>query len=901
MNYQNGSNWRKWDLHFHTPSSPDYKDKSITNQEIIDALIKNEISVVAITDHQLMDIDRIKELQSLGLKNNITVIPGIEILSDSRGEEPIHFIGLFSETSDIKYIWGQLENNTNLRRIRGESKKPDEIYCDLKDTALLIKKLGGIVTIHAGKKSNSIECITNSLPHTMAEKADIADNVDIFELGKETDQKDYNEIVFPAIKKVFPMIICSDNHNIKDYKLKQNCWIKADTTFNGLRQIIYEPDSRVRIQEDKPDNKRDYLTIEKVRFIDTNGKFQKAYIHLNSNLNSIIGGKSSGKSLLLYFIAKTIAPRTVEEINQHFFKNNKAFGYEIGTVDFEVVWNDGKKQLLSKPDELNRPITYVPQLYINEIAENTKDRFALNSLILDTLKEKETYKEYVDLIQQSIQKSKEELSFSISRFFNLSENIDVKIKEINELGDKQAIKENITKLKKELEDLRKESNFSDDDEKKYKELFDQKEELSITHQKLDHSIKKYLLVKQQLEEFRGNPSKHFLLHNIKSLQETFESDEEIIQLLGILEKNLSIAIYNSISSFLQFAFKSRLEEKQSELSKYSTLIEKNTTELIPFDEKLKNREKFLKIQKEIDEENIKVSKIELKEGELALIVGEQSKIDLIGIYSKIFDYYKEWVRKNEEFKTIDENIELVSKVAFNNIIFENSFVAKISKKSPLQNQFSTSSFTGNEFQFDAPNHIKNIKTIYNKLLKEPIGLNQGNKIKDAIEGLLYDCFSIDFDLNQGGDQLLQMSPGKRGLVLFQLFLKLSNSVFPILIDQPEDSLDNRTVFIQLNDYIKLRKQNRQILMVSHNANLVVSTDSENVIVANQHGQNKESNKREFDFEYVSGALEYSFINPSEKGILFSKGIKEHVCEILEGGEEAFQKRERKYGFSSLDK
>jgi hypothetical protein len=901
MNYQNGSNWRKWDLHFHTPSSPDYKDKSITNQEIIDVLLKNEISVVAITDHQLMDLDRIKELQSLGLRNNITVIPGIEILSDSRGKEPIHFIGLFSETSDIDYIWGQLENNTNLRRIRGENKKPDEIYCDLKDTALLIKKLGGIVTIHAGKKSNSIECITDSLPHTMAEKADIADNVDIFELGKETDQKDYNEIVFPSIKKIFPMIVCSDNHNIKDYKLKQNCWIKADTTFNGLRQILFEPDTRVRIQEDKPDNKRDYLTIEKVRFIDINGKFQKAYIHLNSNLNSIIGGKSSGKSLLLYFIAKTIAPRTVEEINQHFFKNNKAFGYEIGSVDFEVVWNDGKKQLLSKPDELNRPITYVPQLYINEIAENTKDRFALNSLILDTLNEKETYKEDVDLIQQSIQKSKEELSFSISRFFNLSENIEVKIKEINELGDKLAIKGNIYKLKKELEDIRKESNFSDDEERKYKELFDQKEELAITRQKLDHLIKKYLLVKQQLEEFGNNPSKHFLLQNIKSLQESFESDEEIIQLLGILEKNLSITIYNSINSFLQFAFKSRLDEELNELNKYNTLIEKNATELIPFDEKLKNREKFLKIQKEIDEENIKVSKIELKEGELALIVGEKSKIDLIGIYSRIFDYYKEWVRKNEEFKTIDENIELVSKVAFNNIIFESSFVAKISKKSPLQNQFSTSSFNGNEFQFDYSNHIKNIKIIYDKLLKEPIGLNQGNKIKDAIEGLLNDCFSIDFDLNQGGDQLLQMSPGKRGLVLFQLFLKLSNSVFPILIDQPEDSLDNRTVFIQLNDYIKIRKQNRQILMVSHNANLVVSTDSENVIVANQHGQNKESNKREFEFEYVSGALEYSFINSSEKGILFSKGIKEHVCEILEGGEEAFQKRERKYGFSSLDK
>ena len=86
--------------------------------------------------------------------------------------------------------------------------------------------VGGIVTIHSGSKTNSLENITNSLPHAIAQKTDIAKLVDIYELGKPEDKKGYLDIVFPAIKKHIPMIIASDNHNIKKYSLKENCWIK---------------------------------------------------------------------------------------------------------------------------------------------------------------------------------------------------------------------------------------------------------------------------------------------------------------------------------------------------------------------------------------------------------------------------------------------------------------------------------------------------------------------------------------------------------------------------------------------------------------------------------------------------------------------------------------------------
>ena len=88
------------------------------------------------------------------------------------------------------------------------------------------------------------------------------------------------------------------------------------------------------------------------------------------------------------------------------------------------------------------------------------------------------------------------------------------------------------------------------------------------------------------------------------------------------------------------------------------------------------------------------------------------------------------------------------------------------------------------------------------------------------------------------------------------------------------------------------KKERQIIIVSHDPNLVLGADCEQIIIANQEGSNsKNKNKK---FEYVSGSIENTFKNPSEDCLLYCKGIKEHVCEILEGGEEAFKKRQNKY-------
>ena len=98
-------------------------------------------------------------------------------------------------------------------------------------------------------------------------------------------------------------------------------------------------------------------------------------------------------------------------------------------------------------------------------------------------------------------------------------------------------------------------------------------------------------------------------------------------------------------------------------------------------------------------------------------------------------------------------------------------------------------------------------------------------------------------------------------------------------------------------YLRTKKHERQIIVVTHNANVVIGADAEEVIIANQSG--KESPNHEKRFEYRSGAIEndspvYGKDGKVLAGVLNQKGIQEQICEILEGGREAFELRRKKY-------
>lgn len=170
-----------------------------------------------------------------------------------------------------------------------------------------------------------------------------------------------------------------------------------------------------------------------------------------------------------------------------------------------------------------------------------------------------------------------------------------------------------------------------------------------------------------------------------------------------------------------------------------------------------------------------------------------------------------------------------------------------------------------------------------------------NAIKKIMNDYIFDYWQITYK----NDRLGTMSTGKASFVILMLIVGLSKSKAPILIDQPEDNLDNRSITTELVEYLRNKKIDRQIILVTHNPNIVVNADADNIIIANQNGQNELKSSSPYQFDYINGSLENSFsYNEGETDLLHSMGIREHIADIVEGGEDAFKKREKKYGFQS---
>ena len=674
---------------------------------------------------------------------------------------------------------------------------------------------------------------------------------------------------------------------------KRYTWIKAAPTFEGLKQILYEPHDRVCIQENIPETKTPYLVIDKVRFIDNSGRklFQPEWIRFNDNLNVIIGGKSSGKSLLLYHLAKSIDNTQVSERATEVSVNYDDLSKEI---DFEVLWKNDEIDKMSEEIKKGQ-ITFVPQLYINHLAEeNGKEQ--LHKLINAILLQNKDFKLFNEAINEQKQRLVTDIKSRILKILLLRENYQDLSSQAKSIGTKEQITQEIKRLEDEIKNLRTQSGFSLIEDTEYQRLTNiiasDEKKISQTNQ-----------IIFSLEKFSEKTSER--------KNRTLSGVSSDYKGLGALPLgNIAERLQEKLNSELEDVFNKfsltivrEIRELTKENLELQKQVEDNRERLKPFQTKVTNQALLKEQTTSLDKQKKKLSLLTNKQTELNTIreEGRQNSIKLFEDYSKLLETYKQIFSKLQEpdYINIGEGLTLKSKVEFDSERFYKAFTNLFDLRNPIRNVFNERFDESNNFIFDLEQHIGNIKIVFDKLPKfgdsDSVKLKAGTTIEDLHTKLFDDYFKIDFSIEHKGDNILRMSPGKRGVVILQLILHISNASHPILIDQPEDNLDNRTIYQELKQFIKDKKKKRQIIIITHNANLVVSTDAENVIVANQAGQQIGKDKREYQFEYVSGPLENTYQNTEESGILFQLGIREHVCDILEGGEEAFLKREQKYG------
>lgn len=177
------------------------------------------------------------------------------------------------------------------------------------------------------------------------------------------------------------------------------------------------------------------------------------------------------------------------------------------------------------------------------------------------------------------------------------------------------------------------------------------------------------------------------------------------------------------------------------------------------------------------------------------------------------------------------------------------------------------------------------RQLYQKDLFEhcPVARSEQNEFRAWLKRFaqwLYSTshISIRYGIEYDGVDIRKLSPGTRGIVLLLLYLALDNTdTRPLIIDQPEENLDPKSVFEELVHLFIEAKANRQVIIVTHNANLVINTDADQIIIAEAGSHPPGALPT---ISYKSGGLENS-------------DIRMTVCNILEGGESAFQERARR--------
>ena len=911
-----GSEWNIWDLHVHTPASLVHHYEAGADCDVWEQYIRDlenlpkEVKVLGINDYLFIDgYKKVLEYKAQGRLQNIELLlPVVEFrLSQFGGNKQfsrVNFHVIFSNDVDADVIqaqflnalqnkyqlspehnsmsWGGVITRENLedlgRRIISsvpENEKSNygsaliegfnNLNLSYKDIMEVLAHApqyfeGKYLTAIGKTEWADIKWNDNSI----AEKKNIINSVDfVFTAAESVDS--YNAALksLNESKVNNRLLDCSDAHRNttstdKDRLGNCLCWIKAELTFEGLKQVLYEPEERKAVSQLPPQMKNSYQVIDRVELDETD--FWNDVIEINPNLNTIIGGRATGKSTLLKAIASKQANIKLKDEDDFVSKH---------LTGVKVIWADGNEH----PEN---QIDFFHQSYMHELAE---DKDSLNKVLKGIIAEKDE-QHILTTYETNNNQLKGQLARDILSIFQNREFVKGTIAKIREKGNKSGIIKEVAELKAKLLELSKGASMTDEELTKYQEqseLITGKEKLIIT------ATRDVSLLKACLQ------------YGVVNEEYVRESGLDGLE-YGDNQTRVQTA-FNNLKSKATTAWKTFIEQTSKITEESTEKLKKEITD-IKETELFKKGQKFYAdnkeigdLKKKIEEEEKKVTEIELLEKELQQQRAEENRL-FEAIVKNHLSYFTnaQNVIDNLKFETGGLLISTQSRLRQSEL---NGFLENaLNQRSGERQQYLSELETGY-----ANNTESTIRDFLKKALNGEIVLKNYNEIQQVVTRLLSEnWFVLDYELFYQNDTFAQMSSGKQAFVILKLLLDFSDKKNPILIDQPEDSLDNRAIYNELVTYIIRKKKERQIILVTHNPNVVVSSDTENVIVANQQG-NDSKNDNGCRFQYVSGALENTTPKDDDyKYILKSQGSREHVCEILEGGEAAFIKREQKYGF-----
>lgn len=828
-------------------------DEDSYNEAILKKCKENDIRIVGLANHG--DVDSSENLRKKLNENGIVVFPGFEIMS----AEKIHMVCLFSEKKTIselnKYL-GAMGLGNAVYGNETSSKTCLEI-------AEEIKKLGGFwyaAHITGDNGILKIGKMHNVWKNDMLVAAQIPDS-------KENIDPKYKNILNntdPCYKrKCLPAFInaCDIDRPEDLDRLNATTLIKmTEPTFENFIIGFKDPDSRIRLNTEL--EKGYQSCIKNIRIF--GGYLDGLDIDFSDNLVTIIGGRGTGKSTIINLIryALDLSPKDIEKKKEF----EAMIDHNLGSSARIELYVSSNLQH-GKQFKVIRRYKELP------VVEDEFGKVS-NLCIRDILPSIEIYgqNEIIDCVRNPVQ-----INGVVKRLF--SENVDLKSRIDQAYKELQKNSENLKKLEEENE--RKENEISD---------LPALEERLKYYQDAGLESKLELVTKLTTEESRFTE----FLNKIPKQEPIWpkidfsfdNSDDSILQLVELADEFNSaildlrkkyeqslldlIESYNNIKNNWDRMRVTYDEEIKDSLKKIEGIRDKKSSEIIS---DYTNLLKQVQLS-EPTQTQLKKQKLEIKDL-------QEARKSIIENCKKCWDEYIETTEK--QLKQLNKNkfkkivrLSVKYKQQKDKILDILYSINGIGERSLLGlSQYENFDvFTFAEDVRKGVEHVKQKYSLTTSISEKIVKTLTEKDLREIEELLLPDLFIIELYVNGEYKRMENLSKGQQCTAVLNVLLYDNKD--PLIIDQPEDNLDNSFIAENLINTIRGNKIKRQYIFATHNANIPVFGDAELIIAMEEDdGKGKISN----------GGI----------GSVDRSCVKEKVIQILEGGEAAFKMREQKYG------
>lgn len=914
----NGANFHLADLHNHTPAdiSKNYamagEQKQLHDENwckqytrrIIEEAYKKRIEVMGITDHNSADwIDyfneEIKNVSPPEGQSRIVIFPGFEVNTNTGSG--VHVICLFDsgtpKTKLDEYLSALFEASERFDpkgHPKLARKSCNEVINFIQDNdgiCIGAHALSDNGILKEYGKQPRMEAFTNpkllaiEIPGARSELTGFA--------KKAIDGLDPNY----KRERLIATINSSDSDSLDKVGLRPTYIKMSSITIEGLREAFLDWESRIRLKEEL--EKEKYAVIIGAGWEGGSCFLNNQMVHFNNNLNAIIGGKGTGKSTIIETLRyvfdqkpkSTNAERAYQAIIKEVFKSGSTLQVIIYSPEFDrhyliersypgqpVVKSIDEEMLkqeniIKEEEIINLPVEslLIPEIYgqkeIYDISDNSSFQLKLVDRFLDE-KFMQLKTEENNLLKQ-LKANKKDIINTLESLEKIEEN-DKELLEIRE-KKQRYIKLNIHERLKIQRSYEKEKSLLKTAIKKVDDLRDNLIEFFDT---LDMDIA--FISDKVIEDL---PNKDLLK----------KEREELISFFTFLESKKveikdAIAKTNDKLTQLKTEWEPLYNKQQKE---YQKIVENLRKEGIPLDP-----EEFMQLERR---ENLLNSIVRDKDKYIK--AREESELGRRGLLDQLNKVRLEKFKKRKEVaQKINGKLKGILKIDIKYAVNRDKFIEKLLGYSSRENRIMQ-----DPVKRMANNDKFNIRLFVDTLRKGEQALIDDLGLTPGTAASLYraipkeDCYDIE-TLDFGQKTLIRLYIGPPGVAipersddLFKetehlskgqkstaiLTLVLLKSDYPLIIDQPEDDLDNRFVVDDVVKRLRVEKERRQFIIATHNANITISADSELILALDA------DEKR--GWEQTSGSID-------------DQAVKEAVEKIIEGGKDVFLLRKEKYGF-----